>query len=175
MNIVLFGPPACGKGTQSKLLADAYQMLHVSTGELFRKHMVEQTEIGQIVSQRMKDGTLIDDELTIRILKEAIQNKTNNILLDGFPRTLKQAQMLELILEIDYVIVFNIERSTLEQRIEQRKKHEHREDDDKLPHRLTQYYEKTVKTLTHYDQKKLIMIDAEMSITDVFKSIVDQI
>lgn len=175
MNIVIFGPPGAGKGTQSKKLVEKYNLLHISTGDVFRQHMKDKTPIGIKIQQRMDAGILIDDELTFEILKSALNNKKDNFLLDGFPRTLPQAKLLDTVLKIDHVLVLNVEEEVLRARIAKRMLTTPRSDDDKIEQRLFEYYHKTTETLYHYTEPVLKEFDANSEADVVFSEIVKAI
>ena len=100
MNLILFGPPGSGKGTQSIQLAKKYQLAHISTGDIFRKNISEETPLGLKVKEIISQGDLVPDELLVAILEDAIdqQNGVNGFIFDGFPRTLQQANDLNGIL-----------------------------------------------------------------------------
>ena len=97
LNIVLFGPPGAGKGTQSERLIEKYGLVHLSTGDMFRMHISENTPLGQKVKQILADGLLVDDSITIEMLEHEVQNhpSVNGFIFDGFPRTVPQAQALD--------------------------------------------------------------------------------
>ncbi len=119
MNIILVGPPGSGKGTQAFSIKDKYDLEHISTGDLFRDAIKNQTELGKQVSSILEKGELVSDELTLSIVEEAISKVTKNgYLLDGYPRTVRQAEMLEeLNTEIDAVIYFSINTDLLIERL----------------------------------------------------------
>ena len=98
MNIVIFGAPGSGKGTQSEKLIERYGLYHISTGEVLRDHIARKTPIGQIAKTYINQGQLIPDSLMIRILEEIIENEPKaqkGVILDGFPRTIAQAEALD--------------------------------------------------------------------------------
>lgn len=101
LNFVIFGPPGAGKGTQSQKLIDKYQLVHISTGDLFRAHITNQTTLGQKVSALIADGQLVPDEITIAMLEEEVDKNPDakGFIFDGFPRTVTQAQALDAFLE----------------------------------------------------------------------------
>ena len=122
-NIIFIAPPAAGKGTQSELLCNKYGLLHISTGDLLREESKKNTELGQEIKEKMSTGKLIDDSIIIELLKnKLIEIGNKSIILDGFPRTVVQAEayddMLdELNLDLGYVIVLDVDKELLEKRI----------------------------------------------------------
>lgn len=119
MNVILVGPPGSGKGTQAFSIKDRFNLDHISTGDLFRDAIKNQTELGKQVSSILEKGELVSDELTLSIVEEAISKVTKQgYLLDGYPRTVRQAQMLdELDTNIDAVIYFSIDTDLLIERL----------------------------------------------------------
>ncbi len=101
LNLVLFGPPGAGKGTQSQKLIDHYDLIHISTGDLFRKHLGEGTALGQRARQFMDLGQLVPDQLVIDMVDDKLNegHDAQGIIFDGFPRTIPQAQALDELLE----------------------------------------------------------------------------
>lgn len=122
-NIIFIAPPAAGKGTQSELLCNKYGLLHISTGDLLREESKKDTELGKKIKEKMSTGKLIDDSIIIELLKnKLIEIGNKSIILDGFPRTVVQAEayddMLdELNLDLGYVIVLDVDKELLEKRI----------------------------------------------------------
>ena len=111
MKIVLLGGPGAGKGTQSKIISEKFQISHISTGEILRRAMEDKTEIGIQVEHIMNEGNLVPDQLAIDILKDRIAEKDceRGFVLDGFPRTLKQAELLENVVgEVDKIIYISV-------------------------------------------------------------------
>lgn len=122
MNIILLAPPAAGKGTQAELLKEKYNLNHISTGELFREIVNSDSDLGKKVKDIMESGYLVSDDIVIELVKNYIDNSKNkNYLLDGFPRNTYQAEKLDEILNIDYVILFNIDKSVLLDRVSGRR------------------------------------------------------
>lgn len=119
MNIVLIGAPLAGKGTQANLLQKNFGFSHISTGDLLRKEMAKNSDLGIAIKNYMEEGNLVPDDITIEVLKETLSknNFSNGILLDGFPRTLYQAQKLDDILNIDKVVFINVSLEDLLKRI----------------------------------------------------------
>ncbi|UZW13972.1 adenylate kinase [Clostridium pasteurianum] len=124
MKIILLGPPGAGKGTQAKQISTKYNIPHISTGDIFRKNISEKTELGVKAQSYIDKGLLVPDELTIDIIKDRLDNEDckNGFLLDGFPRTVKQAEALELFLnqkgdKIDYVLLVKVPESSILERM----------------------------------------------------------
>lgn len=118
MNIILLGTPGAGKGTQASRIQEKYKLKHISTGDIFRHHMRQQTEIGQLARSYIKKGQLVPDEVTLMIVKTALDEAGNkNFMLDGFPRNINQARMLDAIVDIDKVIDISVDFDILTDRI----------------------------------------------------------
>ena len=188
LNLVLFGPPGAGKGTQSQKLIDHYQLVHISTGDIFRMHIKNQTELGKKVSQLIADGKLVPDEITIAMLEEEVKQNPQAIgfIFDGFPRTVTQAEALDAFLagineKITAVIALNVTQEELTRRIAERHKITNRPDDDaeKLKKRIEEYFTKTVLVLPYYEaQGKLDKVNGIGEIDTIFAnlcSIVDRL
>ncbi len=127
LNFVLFGPPGAGKGTQSEKLIDSYQLIHISTGDLFRAHIKNQSPLGQQVSALIAEGQLVPDAITIAMLEEEVDKnpQAKGFIFDGFPRTVPQAEALDAFLEskgtsIAGVIALDVDQDELTKRIAQR-------------------------------------------------------
>lgn len=128
MNLVLFGPPGAGKGTQAKFIVDSFKIPQISTGDMLRTAVKEQTQLGLIAQQLMQAGALVPDEVVLGIVRERIvlPDCNNGFVLDGFPRTIPQADALVLILnglnkKIDHVISLDIDNSVIVQRLSGRR------------------------------------------------------
>ncbi|MXV17173.1 adenylate kinase [Hufsiella ginkgonis] len=181
LNLVLFGPPGAGKGTQSEKLISKYNLVHISTGDLFRAHVKGQTELGRRVSQILADGQLVPDSVTIAMLEEEVVKSpgANGFIFDGFPRTVPQAQALDNFLidkgsKITVVIALDVDQAELNQRIAERHKISGRVDDaaDKLQKRVDEYFSKTIHVLPYYDeQRKLTRINGKGEIEEIFKNL----
>lgn len=124
MNLILIAPPAAGKGTQSELICNSYNINHISTGDLLREITKKNDEFSLSVKEKMEKGLLISDDIILKLIKDEIINSNNNIF-DGFPRNLEQAKAFDLMLKeinqkIDYVIYMDIDKEILEKRISSR-------------------------------------------------------
>ena len=124
MNIIFLGPISCGKGTQSSFVAEKYNLVHISIGELLRERRNVEDEIGLKIAFLQKQGMLVDDDITLQVLEEKIKtcNKTQGILFDGYPRTMNQANLLDELLQkydrkVDKVINFEIDDEAIVDRI----------------------------------------------------------
>ena len=118
MNIILFGAPGCGKGSQAVRICAKYGISHISTGDLFRYHISNKTPLGVIAKEYIDKGNLVPDELTLQLVEERLKEKDcqNGYILDGFPRTLAQAEALEKIANIDLVIYIDVPLEEIESR-----------------------------------------------------------
>lgn len=123
MNIILLAPPAAGKGTQAEILIEKYNLNHISTGDLLRNASREENDFGKNLKQIMESGNLVSDDIVLEVLNRYLENTdSTNLLLDGFPRNLYQAEKLDEILEernnqIDYVFLLNVSKDILIDRI----------------------------------------------------------
>ena len=124
MNILFMGPPGAGKGTQAERIINKYQIPHISTGDMFRKAIAEETELGMIAKQIVEQGSLVPDDVTVGIVRERLSEADceNGFLLDGFPRNVKQAKALDEIMtsmgrKIDYVINIDVDMDQLKTRL----------------------------------------------------------
>lgn len=122
MNIILLGAPGAGKGTQASRIEEKYKLKHISTGDMFRYHIRQQTEIGIVAREYIKKGQLVPDEVTLKIVETALaQCNKSNFMLDGFPRNIHQAIMLDEIVKIDKVIDIEVDFGILTDRISGRR------------------------------------------------------
>lgn len=181
INLVLFGPPGAGKGTQSEKLIKQYGFVHISTGDLFRWHTKNDTDLGKRVKEIMNSGALVPDEITIAMLKEELDKnpQAKGFLFDGFPRTVAQAEALDAFMKaqgtaIHHVIALDVTEAEVRSRIAKRRSIENRVDDEeeKLNKRITEYFTKTVHVLPYYDkQGRLKTVQGIGNIEDIFNSI----
>ena len=124
MNVIIFGPPGAGKGTQSQYIADKFNLYQISTGDLLRKEISEKTDIGNEIENIISKGDFATDDIVNRLIKKVVTNENhrNNIIFDGYPRNTNQAENLELILNADnqfisFVLFLKVSRETVEKRI----------------------------------------------------------
>jgi adenylate kinase len=181
VNLVLFGPPGAGKGTQSEKLIKKYGFVHISTGDLFRWHTSNNTPLGQRVKEIMNSGALVPDEITIAMLQEEVAKNPNagGFLFDGFPRTVPQAEALDKFMKdngsaIHHVIALDVNEAELRTRIAKRRSESNRADDEeeKLNKRVNEYFSKTIHVLPYYEQQgRLKTINGIGEIDSIFQNI----
>jgi adenylate kinase len=184
-NLVIFGPPGAGKGTQSAKIIDKYKLAHISTGDMFRMHISQNTELGKRVKQILADGLLVPDSVTIDMLEEEVLRNpdVSGFIFDGFPRTVKQAEALDRFLEgkgekIDLVLQLDVTETEIKNRIAERKKISGRADDDedKLLKRIDEYFSKTIHVLPFYqEQGKVVKVNGIGEIETIFGTICEAI
>ncbi|MFD2522660.1 adenylate kinase [Emticicia soli] len=184
-NLVIFGPPGAGKGTQSAKIIDKYKLAHISTGDMFRMHISQETELGKRVKQILADGLLVPDSITIDMLEEEVQRNpdVNGFIFDGFPRTVPQAEALDKFLEskgekIDLVLQLDVTEEEIKNRIAERQKVSGRADDaeEKLLKRIDEYFSKTIHVLPFYqEQGKVSKVNGIGEIELIFGTICDAI
>lgn len=178
MNIVIFGAPGCGKGTQSERLIDRYGFFHISTGELLRDHISRKTPLGITVDKYISQGHLIPDELMLSIIDELLDSeevKGRNIIFDGFPRTVRQAEELESLLEkrgaaVDTVIGLEVPDVQLIERLIKRGKDSGRADDnmETIKERLEVYHSQTQPLRRYYEGRgNYKSIDGSRSVDEI--------
>ena len=181
MNLIIFGPPGAGKGTQAKFLVKKLNSLQVSTGDMLREEINKDTEIGKKIINYMNDGKFVDDEIVNKLLEKIIFNpkNANKLIFDGYPRTINQAKNLENLLiksnqKIDYVFFLNVDKQAIVKRIEKRKILEKRSDDDSstILKRYDTYMEVTKPVLDYYSKNQNFHeIDGSMEIKDISQKI----
>jgi adenylate kinase len=182
LNIVLFGPPGAGKGTQSEKIIEKYHLTHLSTGDLFRKHLGEGTDLGKLARKYMDEGRLVPDEVVIGMVEDKINSTTNTrgFIFDGFPRTVAQAEALDLMMDknnlrISGMIALDVAEDILKERIRARGKTSGRaddQDDAKIATRIKVYLDETLPVAAFYKkQGKLTKIDGVGSIEGIFENI----
>ena len=186
LNIVLFGPPGAGKGTQSEKLIDKYNLAHISTGDLFRKNLNEGTKMGKLAQKYMDEGNLVPDEVVIGMVDERIKEReeTSGYLFDGFPRTIEQAKALDRLMDknetpISTMISLDVPEEELITRLLERGKTSGRPDDqnlDKIKTRIQVYQEETLPVATYYrGQKKYNKVVGVGAIDKIFENICKEV
>lgn len=184
-NLILFGPPGSGKGTQSIKLAEKYNLKHISTGDILRNEVKQQTELGKKAQAIMNTGKLVPDELLIEILHSVIDNNKDvkGFIFDGFPRTIVQAEALDALMVkvnsgISKVISLEVADDEVLKRLLKRAEIEGRKDDntETIGTRLNVYKSQTAPLLDYYEkQNKLNKVVGEGSVEDIFKVICSKI
>ena len=183
MNIILFGAPGAGKGTQANFLINEFDLIQISTGDMLRDAVKRKTELGKKVETIMANGDLVPDDVIFSLISTRLsdKDKKNGFIFDGFPRNIKQAQKLDEIINdmnisLDFVFHIDVNEDILTNRIEMRAKQEKitRKDDTSavLIERLKVYNRETRPVLDHYSNQKILnVIDGMGSIEEVSSNI----
>ena len=181
MNIILFGPPGAGKGTQSKYLVNKLKNFQVSTGDILREEIKKNSDIGQQIISNMNEGKFVSDEIVNSLIENLIYDpkKKDKLIFDGYPRSLSQAKYLDLLLDksnqkIDHIFFLNVNKDTIIERIEKRKILENRKDDDSdtILKRYDTYMETTRPVLDFYSKNlNFHEIDGTKEIDQITKEI----
>ncbi len=185
-NIILFGAPGCGKGTQASKLVERYSLIHTSTGDLLRAEIKNKTELGRKAQVFMKKGELVADEVVIGMINNKINNNktAKGFIFDGFPRTVKQAIALDKLLEklekpIVKTLMIKVKEEELTRRLKNRAIEQNRPDDQNeevIQNRIKIYLEKTLPVADYYTkQNKLVEIKGEGTVDDIFERISKQL
>ena len=184
MNIVIFGPPGAGKGTQSNFIVEKFKLFQLSTGELLRKEIKNNSKLGVEISSIINSGNLVSNNIVSDLIEKYISDKMykNKLIFDGYPRTVNQAKNLESLLsksnqKIDYIFFLNVNKDSIIKRIEKRKILEKRSDDDAdtILKRYDTYMEITKPVLDFYSSKSnFYEIDGSAEIEEISGKI-DQI
>ena len=177
MNIVIFGPPGAGKGTQSNFIVKKFNLYQLSTGELLRKEINDKTQLGQQISSIINTGNLVSDEIVGNLIEKFIANKNykNRLIFDGYPRNLSQARYLDVLLKrnnqkIDIALKLSVSLETIKKRILERKNIEKRADDnEKTAIKRYETYENNIEpVINFYKQSDLLqVVNGEASITEI--------
>ena len=183
MNIIIFGPPGAGKGTQAKYLVNKLNSFQVSTGDMLREEIKKNSTIGKNIINNMNEGKFVDDEIVNKLLENVIfdPNKTNKLIFDGYPRTINQAKNLDNLLnksnqKIDFIFFLNVKKDSIIKRIEKRKVLEKRSDDDSetILKRYDTYMDVTKPVLDFYSKKENYHeIDGSLEIDNISQKIAE--
>ena len=181
MNIILFGPPGAGKGTQSKYLVKKLNGFQISTGDLLREEMKKNSSIGKTITDDMKEGTFISDDIVNSLIENLVSDplKKGKLIFDGYPRSLSQAKNLDLLLKnsnqiIDLILFLNVDKETIIKRLEKRKIIENRSDDEAhtILKRYDKYMETTQPVLNFYSKNPNFReIDGSLEIDEITRKI----
>ena len=177
MNLILFGPPGAGKGTQAKYLVKRLNAFQISTGDMLREEIKKNSEIGRKIINDMSDGKFVNDEIVNNLIKNAIFDTKNRdkLIFDGYPRSLSQAKNLDKLLndsnqKIDFIFFLNVNKETIVQRVEKRKVIEKRSDDNlnTILKRYDTYMQTTKPVLDFYSKNpNFYEIDGSMKIDEI--------
>jgi len=182
-NIIIFGPPGAGKGTQANNAVNEFNLFKVSTGDILRNEIDKKTKFGEIIKLKIDQGLFVDDKIINRLIEDILKNKDNHnrLIFDGYPRNLNQAKTLNLLLskygqKIDLVLKLSVSLETIKKRISERLSLEKRADDseDIAIKRYNTYEKSTEPVIDFYKKLNLLkVIDGEMSIDQINKEISD--
>ena len=181
MNIILFGPPGAGKGTQSKYLVNKLNAFQISTGDLLREEIKKNSDIGKAITNDMKNGKFISDDIVNKLIEKLVSDpqKKNKFIFDGYPRSLSQAENLDVLLKklnqkIDLILFLNVDKETILKRLEMRKIIENRSDDESntIIRRYEKYMETTQPVLNFYSENPNFKeIDGSLEIEEITRKI----
>lgn len=179
MRIIIFGPPGAGKGTQAKLIEAHYNIAHLSTGEIFRTAIKKQTELGKKIESIMENGELVPDETTVALVKEELQQVKYEpgYILDGFPRTVPQAEAFDNYLQeqevkLDSFLVLEVPEEELVERILSRSEGRSDDNEESVRKRLQVYHEETQPVIDHYEEQGLVQrVEGRGGINEIFTRI----
>ena len=185
-NLILFGPPGSGKGTQSEKLIAKYNLKHLSTGDLLRSEISRKTPLGIEAKKFMDKGSLVPDEVVIGMINDALDNNPDvgGFLFDGFPRTAIQAEELDTLLTkkktcIDVMLALDVSEEELVKRLVKRGETSGRSDDSNeqvIRARIVEYHKKTAAVADHYKQAhKVVLVKGEGSINEIFDRLSSEI
>ncbi len=184
INLIIFGPPGSGKGTQAQTIVEKFDLTHISTGDLFRDEIGNETVLGKKAKEYMNQGNLVPDEVTIGMLDNKLDQSQNpaGYIFDGFPRTLAQAEALDEILKkrntkITHLIALDVNDDEIVNRLLERGKTSKRPDDQNeeiIRNRIEEYLEKTSPVFNYYNEQGVSnKVDGMGSMDDIFNRIYD--
>ena len=181
MNIILFGPPGAGKGTQSKYIVNKLNAFQISTGDLLREEINKNSEIGKNIINDMSDGKFVSDKIVNKLIENLVSDpqKKNKLIFDGYPRSLSQAKHLDVMLKnsnqnIDLILFLKVDKDTIIKRLQKRKIIENRSDDDThtIISRYEKYMETTQPVLNFYSENPNFKeIDGNLEIEEITRKI----
>jgi len=185
LNIVLFGPPGSGKGTQSEKIIEKYGLVHLSTGDILRNEIAKKSELGMQAKAIMEKGELVSDDIVIGMIKNKIESQASakGYIFDGFPRTVDQAKALDELLEslnqeITLMITLEVKKKELVERLLKRGLETGRSDDNlkTIENRINVYMNQTAPVIEYYKKKdKYQPVNGEGSIEEIFERIIFEI
>ena len=177
MNIIIFGPPGAGKGTQSDFIIKKYNLFQLSTGEILRNEIEKKTELGNEISSIINSGKLVSDNIVSNLIEKYVSNEKfkNKLIFDGYPRNLSQAKNLDILLKkynqkIDIVFKLSVSLETIKKRISERLSQEKRADDNEevVINRFKTYEKSTEPVIDYYEQSNLLkVVNGEAGISEI--------
>ena len=177
MNLVIFGPPGAGKGTQSKFIVKKFNLFQLSTGEILRNEIEKKTELGNEISSIINSGKLVSDNIVSNLIEKYVSNEKfkNKLIFDGYPRNLSQAKNLDILLKkynqkIDIVLKLSVSLETIKKRISERLSQEKRADDNEevVINRFKTYEKSTEPVIDYYEQSNLLkVVNGEAGISEI--------
>lgn len=179
MRIIIFGPPGAGKGTQAKRISSEYEIPHLSTGEIFRSAIRNETPLGRKVQSILDAGELVPDDTVVDLVREELKKERyrNGYILDGFPRTVPQAEAFDATLRdngesLDAFLLLQVPEEELVSRLISRDEGRTDDTEEKIRHRLSIYWEETLPVLNHYRKQDLVVeVDGVGPVDGIFERI----